>query len=252
MIVYDITSASRVGCVRRQNEDMILVDNHYVRNDDYAIQVSLNNQDRYVIAVADGMGGHNRGDVASNDVLRNLQYYYHDLPTGLGASQFYEAMLEWLESINNIVASKGRADEQYQGMGTTLVALAYYFGDFYTLNCGDSRLYRFRDGQLTQLTTDHSLNEMLGEQKHTNIITNCIGGGSTSSYMDMVQITNEVKVGDQYLLCSDGLSDMVPDDMIKELLINGADANALCEAAIARGGLDNVSCSVITIKSLTL
>ncbi len=252
MIVYDITSASRVGCVRRQNEDMILVDNHYVRNDDYAIQVSLNNQDRYVVAVADGMGGHNRGDVASNDVLRNLQYYYHDLPTGLGASQFYEAMLEWLESINNIVASKGRADEQYQGMGTTLVALAYYFGDFYTLNCGDSRLYRFRDGQLTQLTTDHSLNEMLGEQKHTNIITNCIGGGSTSSYMDMVQITNEVKVGDQYLLCSDGLSDMVPDDMIKELLINGADANALCEAAIARGGLDNVSCSVITIKSLTL
>ena len=252
MIVYDITSASRVGCVRRQNEDMILVDNHYVRNDDYSIQVSLNNQDRYVVAVADGMGGHNRGDVASNDVLRNLQYYYHDLPTGLGASQFYEAMLEWLESINNIVASKGRADEQYQGMGTTLVALAYYFGDFYTLNCGDSRLYCFRDGQLTQLTTDHSLNEMLGEQKHTNIITNCIGGGSTSSYMDMVQITNEVKVGNQYLLCSDGLSDMVPDDMIKELLTNGADANALCEAAIARGGLDNVSCSVITIKSLTL
>ncbi len=70
--------------------------------------------------------------------------------------------------------------------------------------------------------------------------------------MDMVQITNEVKVGNQYLLCSDGLSDMVPDDMIKELLTNGADANALCEAAIARGGLDNVSCSVITIKSLTL
>ena len=252
MIVYDITSASRVGCVRRQNEDMILVDNHYVRNDDYAIQVSLNNQDRYIVAVADGMGGHNRGDVASNDVLKNLQYYYHDLPSGLGASEFYEAMLEWLDSINNFVASKGRADEQYMGMGTTLVVLAYYFGDFYTLNCGDSRLYRFRDGQLTQLTTDHSLNEMLGEQKHTNIITNCIGGGSNSSFMDMVQITNEVNVGDKYLLCSDGLSDMVPNDMIKELLTNGADANALCEAAIARGGLDNVSCSVITIKSHTL
>ena len=146
MIVYDITSASRVGCVRRQNEDMILVDNHYVRNDDHAIQVSLNNQDRYIVAVADGMGGHNRGDVASNDVLKNLQFYYHDLPSGLGASEFYEAMIEWLDSINNIVASKGRADEQYQGMGTTLVALAYYMGDFYTLNCGDSRLYRFADG----------------------------------------------------------------------------------------------------------
>lgn len=252
MIVFDITSASRVGCVRRQNEDMILVDNHYVRNDDYINQVSLNNQDRYIVAVADGMGGHNRGDVASNDVLKNLQYYYHDLPSGLGASEFYEAMLEWLDSINNIVASKGRADEQYMGMGTTLVALAYYLGDFYTLNCGDSRLYRFRDGQLDQLTTDHSLNEMLGEQKHTNIITNCIGGGSSSSFMDMVQITNEVKVGDRYLLCSDGLSDMVPNHMIKELLSDGADANALCATAIARGGLDNVSCSVITINSYTL
>jgi protein phosphatase len=137
-------------------------------------------------------------------------------------------------------------------MGTTLVALAYYYGDFYTLNCGDSRLYRFRDGRLTQLTTDHSLNEMLGEQKHTNIITNCIGGGSSSSYMDMVMITNEVKVGDQYLLCTDGLTDMVPNDKIQELLGNGADSNALCEAAIAGGGLDNVSCSVITIKSHTL
>lgn len=252
MILYDITSASRVGCVRKQNEDMILVDTHYVRNDDYATQVSLNHQDRYIVAVADGMGGHNRGDVASNDVLRNFQYYYHDLPTGLGASEFYEAMLEWLDSINNFVASKGRADEQYKGMGTTLVAFAYYFGDFYTLNCGDSRLYRFRDGQLTRLTTDHSLNEILGEQKHTNIITNCIGGGSSSSYMDMVQITNEVNVGDQYMLCTDGLTDMVPDNKIVELLANGADANALCEAAVAAGGLDNVSCCVITIKSHTV
>ena len=94
MIVYDITSASRVGCVRRQNEDMILVDNHFVRNDDYMTQVSLNHQDKFIVAVADGMGGHNRGDVASSDVLKNLQFYYHDLPTGLGTSEFYEAVVE--------------------------------------------------------------------------------------------------------------------------------------------------------------
>ena len=170
MIAYDITSASRVGCVRRQNEDMILVDSHYVRNGDYSTKVTLNHQDKYIVAVADGMGGHNRGDVASSDVLKNLQFYYHDLPTGLGTSEFYEAIVEWLDSINNYVASKGRADEQFQGMGTTLVALAYYDGDFYSLNCGDSRLYRFCNGQLKQLTTDHSLNEMLGEEKHTNIL----------------------------------------------------------------------------------
>jgi len=248
MIEFEITSASRVGCVRRQNEDMILVDSHFVRNSDYATTATLKSEDRYIIAVADGMGGHNRGDVASNDVLKNLQFYYHDLPMGLGASEYYEAVVEWLDSINNFIASKGRADEQYQGMGTTLVALSYYCGDFYTVNCGDSRLYRFRDGQLTQLTTDHSLNELLGEEKHTNIITNCIGGGCTSSYADMVQITNDVKIDDLYMLCSDGLTDMVPVDKITELLAGGADANALCEAAIAAGGFDNVSTCIIKVK----
>jgi protein phosphatase len=248
MIEFEITSASRVGCVRRQNEDMILVDSHFVRNSDYATTATLKSEDRYIIAIADGMGGHNRGDVASNDVLKNLQFYYHDLPMGLGASEYYEAVVEWLDSINNFIASKGRADEQYQGMGTTLVALSYYCGDFYTVNCGDSRLYRFRDGQLTQLTTDHSLNELLGEEKHTNIITNCIGGGCTSSYADMVQITNDVKTGDLYMLCSDGLTDMVPVDKITELLAGGADANALCEAAIAAGGFDNVSTCIIKVK----
>ena len=249
MIEFKITSASRVGCVRRQNEDMILVDSHFVRNSDYATTAALKSQDRYIIAVADGMGGHNRGDVASSDVLKNLQFYYHDLPMGLGASEYYEAVVEWLDAINNYIASKGRADEQYQGMGTTLVALGYYCGDFYTVNCGDSRLYRFRDGQLTRLTTDHSLNEMLGEEKHTNIITNCIGGGSNSSYADMVQITDDVKTGDLYLLCSDGLTDMVPDDKITKLLADGADANALCEAAIAAGGFDNVSTCVVKINN---
>lgn len=234
--------------MREQNEDMILVDNHFVRDDDYNTLLTLNHEDRYIIAVADGMGGHNRGDVASSDTLHNLQYYYHDIPSGLNASEFNEAIVGWLESINNFVASKGRADEQYKGMGTTLVGVAYYAGDFYSLNCGDSRLYRFRDGELTQLTTDHSLNNMLGSSKHSSIITNCIGGGCTSSYIDVVKMTDDIRPGDIYLLCSDGLTDMVRDARISILLSEGANANLLCEAAIERGGLDNVSACVITIK----
>ena len=248
MIGLEISSASRIGCVREQNEDMILVDNHFVRDDDFNTLLTLNHEDRYIIAVADGMGGHNRGDVASSDTLHNLQYYYHDIPSGLNASEFNEAIVGWLESINNFVASKGRADEQYKGMGTTLVGLAYYAGDFYSLNCGDSRLYRFRDGELTQLTTDHSLNNMLGSSKHSSIITNCIGGGCTSFYIDVVKMTDDIRPGDIYLLCSDGLTDMVRDARISRLLADGANANLLCEAAIERGGLDNVSACVITIK----
>lgn len=227
---------------------MILVDNRFIRDDDYETQLILNHEDRCIIAVADGMGGHNRGDVASSDTLQNLRYYYHDIPLGLNASDFNEAIIGWLDSINNFVVSKGRADEQFKGMGTTLVGLAYYAGDFYSLNCGDSRLYRFRDGELTQLTTDHSLNTMLGSAKHSSIITNCIGGGCNNSYIDIVRLTDDIRHGDIYLLCSDGLTDMIRDSKISRLLAVGANANQLCEAAIERGGLDNVSACVITIK----
>lgn len=247
MIRLEITSTSQIGRVRSQNEDMVLVDTHFIRNSEFSTQASLNHNDRYLVAVADGMGGHNRGDVASNDVLRNLEYYFSDIPEKLNAGDFNEVMVEWLDSINNFVASKGRADEQFKGMGTTLVGLAYYYGDFYSMNCGDSRLYRFRQGELTQLTTDHSLNNMLGSEKHTNIITNCIGGGCNSSYMDLVRIS-DIWPDDVFLLCSDGLTDMLPDQEIARLLNDGADAMALGDAAVEAGGLDNVSCCVITIK----
>lgn len=245
MITIQMTAASKVGCVRSQNEDMVLVGNHFVRNDGFSARADLTNSDRYIVAVADGMGGHNRGDVASSDALHNLQFFFHDLPTGLTPSAINEMFIGWLDSINNMIASKGRSDEQYKGMGTTLVGIVFYEGEFYSLNCGDSRLYRFRDGELTQLTSDHSLSNMLGSSKHSNIITNCIGGGCSSSFMDIVMITQDVMAGDVYLLCSDGLTDMLPDHAISILLGKGSDANALCDAAVAAGGLDNVSCCVL-------
>ena len=245
MITIRMTAASKLGCVRSQNEDMVLVGSQFIRNDGFSTRIDLTNNDRYLVAVADGMGGHNRGDVASSDALHNLQFFFHDLPTGLTPSAFNEAIVGWLDSINIIVASKGKSDEQYKGMGTTLVGLVFYEGEFYTLNCGDSRLYRFRDGVLTQLTSDHSLSNMLGSSHHSNIITNCIGGGCATSFIDIVKITDDVKEGDVYLLCSDGLTDMLPDHAISELLAGGADANKLCDEAIVAGGLDNVSCSVL-------
>ena len=246
----EITAASNVGCLRRQNEDMILVGSHIMRDDEYSTQVDLEEVDRYLVAVADGMGGHSRGDVASSDVLHNLQFFYHDIPVGLSAGEFNETMVGWLDFINNFVASKGRADEQFKGMGTTLVGLAYYGSDFFTLNCGDSRLYRFRQGVLTQLTIDHSLNTMLGSTKHSSIITNCIGGGCVNSYIDLVKFTSDVQDGDIYLLCSDGLTDMMSDHRLAILLSEGADADILCNAAIERGGFDNVSVCLIKIKKL--
>lgn len=243
-----VTAASRVGCVRSNNEDMVLVGSSFIRNDALRKTIELTPEKRTLLAVADGMGGHQSGEVASSDALHNLHFFFNDLPAGLTAGEFNEMMVVWLESINNIIDSKGSFDERFKGMGTTLVGIAYYNGNFFSMNCGDSRLYRLRNGALQQLTTDHSLNNMLGSSKHSSIITNCIGGGCKNSYMDIVRMTDDIQPSDIYLLCSDGLSDMLNDQQIEVLLKSGADADALCLAAIEAGGFDNVSACVIEIK----
>ncbi len=247
MIELELSAACRIGCVRHDNEDMILAGYQFIRDDEYRTQLELGERDRYMMAVADGMGGHLSGEVASSDVLHNLQFFFSDLPVGLNASSFNEMIVGWLESINMILDSKGKADEQYKGMGTTLVALAYYDGDFYSMNCGDSRLYRLRNEELVQLTTDHSLSSLMGDQKHSSVITNCIGGGCTSSFIDVVHMV-DIQDGDTYLLCSDGLTDMMSDNRLSILLAEGADANDLCNAAIVRGGFDNVSACLIKVR----
>ena len=244
-----VTAASRVGCVRKNNEDMILIGSSFIRNDSFNTKIELAPGKRTILAVADGMGGHNSGEVASSDALHNLHFFFNDIPTGLTAGEFNEMMVVWLESINLIVESKGRNDDRFKGMGTTLVGIAYYGGDFFSMNCGDSRLYRLRNGLLEQLTTDHSLNNMLGSTKHSSIITNCIGGGNKNSYMDIVKMTDDIQLSDIYLLCSDGLSDMLNDQQIEILLKSGGDADALCQAAVEAGGFDNVSACVIEVKS---
>ena len=243
-----LTAASRVGCVRSNNEDMVLAHDKLLRSDVYATEFMTENSDRFVIALADGMGGHNAGEVASSDTLTNLQFFVNDLPSGLAIGEFDEMLMMWLQSINQIITSKGHVNPAMAEMGTTLVGVVYYNKKYFWMNCGDSRLYRLRGGRLSQLSTDHSLNNVHGEKKHSNIITNCIGAGCKNSYMDLFEFTADVKSGDSYLLCSDGLNDMVKDEVIEKLMNEGASANRLCEAAIEAGGYDNVSACVFTIE----
>ena len=157
-------------------------------------------------------------------------------------------MVEWLDSVHKTIESKGHVNPEMSEMGTTLVGVVYYNGKYYWLNCGDSRLYRFRDGVLHQISVDHSLNTLKGEKRHSNILTNCIGGGSLHSYLDIYEFTDEVLPGDVYMLCSDGLSDMVPDADIERMMSDGATANDLCEAAIVAGGYDNVSVCIFKVE----
>lgn len=244
-----LTAASRVGCVRSNNEDMVLAYDRFVRSDAYLTEFETSNSDRFVIALCDGMGGHNAGEVASELVLTNLKFYINDLPKGLAVGEFEEMLNQWLRSINQTVDSRGHVDPSLMEMGTTLIAIVYYGGKYYWMNCGDSRLYRLRDGHLLQLSTDHSLSNARGEKKHSNIITNCIGAGCRNSYIDLFEFTADFQPGDVYMLCSDGLNDMVSHDDIERLMNQGASANKLCEAAIEAGGYDNVSVCVVRVES---
>ena len=250
MAHYKMTASSRVGCVRTNNEDMLLVGENLLRNGKMSYEYDTEQTGRFLVALADGMGGHNCGEVASEDVLSNLRYYFNDLPTNLSPEEFNEAIYDWLKSVCLMINSKGQHDPTFRDMGTTLVALAYYGNDYYWMNCGDSRLYLLHQGGLRQLTVDHSLSNLLGSTRHSSQIVNCIGGGSQDSYIDIVRCTEQVGEGDILMLCSDGLTDMVSDDEIRRMLIEGFDADALCQAAEDAGGHDNVSVTLIQVEKL--
>ena len=243
-----ISVASYVGCVRNNNEDMILVGDKFVRNGKHWTMVDTDACDRYMVAIADGMGGHNSGEVASSDVLHNLQFYFGDLPSGLSVEDYNEAIFEWLESINNVIDSKGRSDSRYAGMGTTLVAFSFYNKEFYWMSCGDSRFYRLHGNALQQVSNDHSLNNLTGDGHHSNVVTNCIGGGCKTSFLDMVQYTSDIHSGDVLLLCSDGLSNTLSEEELLSLSGSARSAKKACQAlvnrALDKGARDNVSAAI--------
>ena len=249
MAHFHISASSRVGCVRTNNEDMILIGSELLRNDVYKTSFTTKADNRLLLAIADGMGGHNCGEVASEDSLTNLRFFFDDLPLNMTEGNLRQAMDNWLKSMCLAVEAKGKEDPIYRGMGTTLVAFLYYGGQYYWINCGDSRLYRLHQGELTQLTTDHSLSNVLGLKTHS-MLADTMSRGKTGAevqeLLDMANITGEVESGDTFMLCSDGLTDMVPDEDVQALLEKKADADMLCEAADKAGGYDNVS--VITIR----
>lgn len=247
--VIKVSTSCQIGCVRSNNEDMILVNGKFIRNDSYSTSLPYDDKKncRMVFAVADGMGGHQAGEVASEQVLIDFNYFIKDMPSGLTICEFDEAIIRWLDSINRKIHLMGINTPEQSDMGTTLVALIFYENRKYWLNCGDSRLYLYRNGALSQITVDHSLNTLVGEKKHSNIITNCIGAGCTTSYIDIYDFTQDVMPGDVLLLCSDGLNDMISDEAISSVIQNGGDATMLCNAAIEAGGRDNVSVLLLNL-----
>jgi PPM family protein phosphatase len=244
--LLDIACATHPGRVRSQNEDCIAAD------------------DLAALAVlADGMGGHNAGEVASRiavDVVRSGLQAYRAGGAPLDGPTAEALIAKQIAAANATILEAARARVQYAGMGTTLVAAVWHEYGVSFGHVGDSRLYRLRRGTLQRLTRDHSLvQEQLDagaisvEQAryapHRNVLTRAVG---TDPAVESDVRTRSVQEGDFYLLCSDGLTDMVTDDDIRKTLVScsarsDVAARHLVESANDRGGFDNVSVIVVRV-----
>jgi len=244
---FVIDAKSDVGLVRTNNEDMILIGKDFVRDSSYHAEVEIDRDSMYCVALADGMGGHSGGEKASQMVLEDLAATINLKWKYMKPGRFHEAAVVWMSHIHDKVTQAGIDEGSDRPMGTTLVALLVNHGDIYWVNCGDSRIYQMRNGQMWQLSTDHSY-DMFGLGIHSGLLTNCIGGGCPAAYIDMLEFSSEIFEGDRFLLCSDGLTDMLMDEEIEEILAAGGGAKELCAAANDKGGRDNVSACVIDVK----
>ena len=203
---------------------------------------------RHLLIVADGMGGHRGGEVASQLTIETVKRCFEK--DSKGDVPFVRSSLE---AANTVVYEKSRADAELAGMGTTAVSLLFDgTSQAQIAHVGDSRAYRLRGSEFTQVTDDHSVvgelvrrGQLTAEEARvhpqSNEILRAIG---TQPEVQVDVQSVEVMAGDRYLLCSDGLSGMVTDDEIAEVLAAEAPADAariLIERANLAGGTDNIT-----------
>ena len=224
------TLRTDIGKLRKQNEDAAWFD-----------------EARAVFAVADGMGGHLAGEVASRMAIEAVQRMARE-----NERPGIAALREAVACAHETILAHAQDHIECAGMGTTLSVLWLGENYAYIAHVGDSRIYRLREGSLTQITQDHSLVEELvraglitREQARThprrNIITRALG---THGENEPDLLVTDVQDGDVFLLCTDGLTGMVPDDEIERTLRDcgiEAAADRLLARALDAGGRDNVT-----------
>ena len=222
---FDQVVRTHVGCRRKLNEDAVLA-----------------GPDRRLWAVADGMGGHEAGEVASAMVVDALARCGDDVRGALGA----------LADVNARLIELGRSGGETRTIGSTVVGLVANGDAFTCFWAGDSRGYRIRDGQLVRLTRDHSLVQdlidagMIGEQEaethpNANVITRAVG---VAEQLQVDSVRGEIRPGDIFLLASDGLTRLINDRELGDELANGdleASADRLLQLTLDRDAPDNVS-----------
>lgn len=235
--VFRSHAASDTGTVRKHNEDAF-----------------ADCPELAMWAVADGAGGHAAGEVASAMLVDAIR----TIPGALAADEALSQMRLRVAAVNLALRGEAAARGANAVVASTIVALLIRGGHFVCLWVGDSRAYLFRRGVLARISTDHSLVQELIEagaiteaqaESHpqANVITRAIGAPDDSGEMD--KVTGAIATGDRFLLCSDGVTKAIPDDVLAGLLGTAAadPAQALIEHAMQAGSRDNVTAIVIDV-----
>ena len=215
-----------------------------------------------VAVLADGMGGYNAGEIASGMATAFIKSELSRWVLAAGATaqakEVRRAMEICVDNANLAIFNSANSNAAYSGMGTTLVVGVFREDRLLLGHIGDSRCYRLREGQLTQITKDHSLLQeqidaglITQEQAATSSIKNLVTRALGVEEIVMLDVNEHVvEPGDLYLMCSDGLSDMVDDELIARIVVGESSldqmAGLLIDAANDNGGRDNISVLIVS------
>ncbi|GAA0917236.1 PP2C family protein-serine/threonine phosphatase [Nonomuraea longicatena] len=230
-VTVNAAARTHTGLIRGSNQDAFLVGHQ-------------------LVAVADGLGGHNGGEVASSSVIEVLRTHDRRVET----IQLIDTLGRAVYAANQVLHHTTRTRPELAGMGTTLVAMLWSGSTAVLANIGDSRAYRLHGpAPLAQLTEDHTCENLLSDADDVpgfaERISRFLDGRPDGRSPDLV--TMELHAGDRFLLCSDGLSSAVPNGLINECLRSLPDrekvADRLIGLALEHGGPDNVTVIVIDV-----
>ncbi|MCC6350319.1 MAG: serine/threonine-protein phosphatase [Candidatus Eisenbacteria bacterium] len=270
-VTADVAAHSHVGNVREQNEDSYAIFRlgRFLERVDSNIPEEIFSSHRedsgWLMAVADGLGGHSAGEVASRTalvsmlqlVLRSPRWALRlDDPATREAdiAALFKRVRSYFAGVHDALRATSASDRSLEGMGTTLTSGYSVGNDLFIIHVGDSRAYLLRGGQLRRITHDHTLAQSYADQglipqaeveSHElgHVLTRAMGAGEGHPEYDIHHL--DLQHDDRILLCSDGLSRHVPESEIATLLLAFSDSAGACRAlvdrALAQGGTDNVT-----------
>ena len=273
LVRIDVSALSHSGHVRLNNEDHFFVTRLGRTFETLTTSIptgdmpARSEEVNYVMVIADGMGGHAAGEIASRMAISALVSIALDIPDWIfrldeeHAVELEQRARSRVREVGSMLFERGRTDSALRGMGTTLTAARSLGRDLLITHVGDSRAYLLRNRKLLRLTRDHTYAQLLVDtgqlqpadlhkSRYRHVLTNALGGSTEDVQVDVDFM--QLEDHDRVLLCSDGLTDLVDDDTIAAILLESAASSDACERLVQRaldnGGHDNVTVIVAAYR----